>query len=43
MKRKRRTSNSRKKLKELEEFAIREFYRIVKKIKKNEKNLRYIG
>lgn len=43
MKRKRRVNNSRKKLKELEEFAIKEFYRIIKKIKKNEKNLKYIG
>jgi len=40
---KRRTNNSRKKLKELEEFAIKEFYRIVKKIKRNERNLKYIG
>jgi len=43
MKRKRRVNNSRKKLKELEEFAIKEFYRIVKKIKRNERNLKYIG
>jgi len=35
---------SRKKLeKELEEFALREFYKIIKKIKRNEKNLKYIG
>jgi len=39
----RRINNSRKKLKELEEFAIKEFYRIVKKIKRNERNLKYIG
>jgi len=43
MRRKRRTNNSRKKLKELEEFTIKEFYRIVKKIKRNEKELKYIG
>ncbi|MEM5828274.1 MAG: hypothetical protein QW197_02090 [Candidatus Aenigmatarchaeota archaeon] len=27
----------------LEEFALKEFYKIIRKIKKNEKNLKYIG
>lgn len=29
--------------KEIEEFALKEFYKFIKKIRKNEKNLRYIG
>jgi len=35
--------SKRKIKKEFEEFALKEFYRIIKRIRKNEKKLKYIG
>ncbi|MEM5820779.1 MAG: hypothetical protein QXP34_00450 [Candidatus Aenigmatarchaeota archaeon] len=41
--RKKSKNKSKELERKLEEFALKEFYKIIRKIKRNEKNLRYIG